>query len=85
MRENLMAALFWIMATLGVFLYAKHAHAEPPEIFDSRTMRGESFLLMDDCFVPLKTAKIKDDCYVQRQIEKECGIKDAMGAVCGKK
>jgi hypothetical protein len=65
------------------FGYALEMHTPDISIFDSRTMPGESYLIMDDCFVPLKTTS--DLCYVQKQIKKECGITYELEKNCEKK
>ena len=61
------------------------AVAQEPDIswFDSRTKPGESYLMIDDCFVALKTTKAeKDLCYVQQAIKKQCGINYKMEKNC---
>lgn len=77
------------MKYISIFALAfavANADSKPEiSIFDSRTMPGESYLLLDDCFVALKTKKITDDCYLQNEIAKQCGIKDIMGVKCDKK
>jgi len=42
----------------------------------------ESYLVIDDCFVPVKTKYLKDLCYVQTQIKKVCLIDNALGEKC---
>lgn len=76
---------FFPLFNLGYF--PQTAVAETPDIswFDSRTKPGESYLMIDECFVALETSKAtKDFCYIQKQIKKQCGIADALGEKCGK-
>ena len=77
--------LFGLVFGLMYFANAEEMHTPDISIFDSRTTPGESYLIMDDCFVPLKTNKTSDLCYVQKQIKKECGIDYQLEKNCGKK
>lgn len=65
--------------------YSNVAMAETPEIswFDSRTKKGESYMLIGECFVALNTkTAVKSLCYVQKQIEKQCGQKYELEKKC---
>ena len=73
------------LALLFIMCSTPSYAVEAPEFFDSRTMPGESYLIMDDCFVPLKTFKVKDLCYVQWRIKTECGINYELEKNCDKK
>ena len=54
-------------------------------IMDSRTTPGESTLSIDDCVVTLKTSKMKDLCYIQDRVQKECGTFYELEKNCDKK
>lgn len=77
--------LGWPYSPRPNIAYADEMHTPDISIFDSRTQPGESYLIMDDCFVPLKTAKTNDLCYVQKQIQKQCDIFYELEKNCGKK
>lgn len=53
-------------------------------IFDSQTLPGQSFIIIGDCSVQVKTSKIKDLCYIQKRVEKDCGTYYELEKNCDK-
>ncbi len=58
----------WLFLTLSL----AHAGSPSVEFIDSRDDNSITWLLIDDCAVPLKKTKLKDDVYIDAQIEKIC-------------
>lgn len=54
-------------------------------IVDSTTMPGESYIFIDDCFLPVKSSEIKNLCELEARIKKECNIMYELGENCGEK
>lgn len=78
--------LIWFLNPLRMRwpLVPNEAYAEEIEFFDSKTQPGKSYLLVENCLVDLKTAKIKDLCYVNKEIKTQCGVDYKLENSCGK-
>lgn len=70
---------------LLAMLLTAHVYAENlPEFFDSRDNPSITWLLLDNCAVPIPKFKLKDLCYIDKVALQKCQTVLQLGVNCGK-
>ena len=60
--------------SITLMLWAHHAKAADLQFIDSKVSPKVSWVLVDDCAVPILKTKVGDQCYVLKKVNDFCHL-----------